>query len=254
MVERYDRMWSSEEGNCKPLQYSSLENAMNSMKSQKDRTLKMNSPVYFYRHYSFFSCFCYNFLQNGNPQNPYCNGVDGVMEAYYRSLKSVQLYGPTNFAPVINHVARYAASVKDGSQYFVLLIVTDGVISDMAQTKESIVNASKLPMSIIIVGVGPAEFDAMVELDGDDVRVSSRGKYAERDIVQFVPFRDYIDRSGNHILSMARLAKDVLAEIPEQFLSYMRARGIKPSPAPPPYTPSTHVLQTQILLCSKMLM
>lgn len=37
---------------------------------------------------------------------------------------------------------RYAASVKDGSQYFVLLIITDGVISDMAQTKESIVNVS----------------------------------------------------------------------------------------------------------------
>ncbi|XP_065410454.1 copine-8 isoform X3 [Chrysemys picta bellii] len=188
----------------------------------------------------------HEFALNGNPQNPYCNGIDGVMEAYYRSLKSVQLYGPTNFAPVINHVARYASSVKDGSQYFVLLIITDGVISDMAQTKESIVNASKLPMSIIIVGVGPAEFDAMEELDGDVVRVSSRGKYAERDIVQFVPFRDYIDRSGNHILSMARLAKDVLAEIPDQFLSYMRVRGIKPSPAPPPYTPPLHVLQTQI--------
>uniref|UniRef100_A0A8D2P2E5 Copine 8 n=1 Tax=Zosterops lateralis melanops TaxID=1220523 RepID=A0A8D2P2E5_ZOSLA len=188
----------------------------------------------------------HEFALNGNPQNPYCHGIDGVMEAYYRSLKSVQLYGPTNFAPVINHVARYAASVKDGSQYFVLLIVTDGVISDMAQTKESIVNASKLPMSIIIVGVGPAEFDAMEELDGDVVRISSRGRFAERDIVQFVPFRDYIDRSGNHVLSMARLAKDVLAEIPEQFLSYMRVRGIKPSPAPPPYTPPIHVLQTQI--------
>lgn len=45
-------------------------------------------------------------LQNGNPQNPYCAGIDGVMEAYYQSLKSVQLYGPTNFSPVINHVAR----------------------------------------------------------------------------------------------------------------------------------------------------
>uniref|UniRef100_A0A8C5S108 Copine 8 n=1 Tax=Laticauda laticaudata TaxID=8630 RepID=A0A8C5S108_LATLA len=188
----------------------------------------------------------HEFALNGNPQNPYCNGIDGVMEAYYMSLKSVQLYGPTNFAPVINHVARYAASIKDGSQYFVLLIVTDGVISDMAQTKESIVNAAKLPMSIIIVGVGPAEFDAMEELDGDEIRVSSRGVYAERDIVQFVPFRDYIDRTGNHILSMARLARDVLAEIPDQFLSYMRVRGIKPSPAPPPYTPPTHVVQTQI--------
>ncbi|XP_061523261.1 copine-8 isoform X1 [Phycodurus eques] len=188
----------------------------------------------------------HEFALNGNPQNPYCAGIDGVMEAYYQSLKSVQLYGPTNFSPVVNHVARYAASVKDGSQYFVLLIITDGVISDMAQTKESIVNASCLPMSIIIVGVGPAEFDAMIELDGDEVRISSRGRYAERDIVQFVPFRDYIDRTGNHILSMARLAKDVLAEIPDQFLSYMRTRGIKPAPAPPPYTPLGQPLQTQI--------
>ncbi|XP_019732672.1 copine-8 isoform X2 [Hippocampus comes] len=188
----------------------------------------------------------HEFALNGNPQNPYCAGIDGVMEAYYQSLKSVQLYGPTNFSPVVNHVARYAASVKDGSQYFVLLIITDGVISDMAQTKESIINASCLPMSIIIVGVGPAEFDAMIELDGDEVRISSRGRYAERDIVQFVPFRDYIDRTGNHILSMARLAKDVLAEIPDQFLSYMRTRGIKPAPAPPPYTPPGQPLQTQI--------
>uniref|UniRef100_A0A672L4M4 Copine 8 n=1 Tax=Sinocyclocheilus grahami TaxID=75366 RepID=A0A672L4M4_SINGR len=188
----------------------------------------------------------HEFALNGNPKNPYCNGIDGVMEAYYQSLKSVQLYGPTNFSPVINHVARYAASIKDESQYFILLIITDGVISDMAQTKESIVNAACLPMSIIIVGVGPAEFDAMIELDGDAVRISSRGRYAERDIVQFVPFRDYIDHTGNHILSMARLAKDVLAEIPDQFLSYMRTRGINPSPAPPLCTPPGHPLQTQI--------
>ncbi|XP_057263408.1 copine-5-like, partial [Pezoporus wallicus] len=80
-----------------------------------------------------------------------------------------------------------AAAVLDGSQYFVLLIITDGVISDMAQTKEAIVNAAALPMSIIIVGVGQAEFDAMVELDGDDIRVSSRGRVAERDIVQVPP-------------------------------------------------------------------
>jgi len=40
MVERSDRMWSTGEGNGKPLQYSCLENHMNSMKRQKDRTLK----------------------------------------------------------------------------------------------------------------------------------------------------------------------------------------------------------------------
>ena len=40
MVERFDRMWSTGEGNGKPLQYSCLENPMNSMKRQNDRTLK----------------------------------------------------------------------------------------------------------------------------------------------------------------------------------------------------------------------
>ena len=40
MVERYDRMWSTGEGNGKPLQFYCLENPMNSMKKQKDRTLK----------------------------------------------------------------------------------------------------------------------------------------------------------------------------------------------------------------------
>uniref|UniRef100_A0A8C7RKY3 Copine Vb n=1 Tax=Oncorhynchus mykiss TaxID=8022 RepID=A0A8C7RKY3_ONCMY len=188
----------------------------------------------------------HEFPLNGNIENPYCNGIDGILEAYHESLKTVQLYGPTNFAPVVNHVASYAAAVQDGSQYFVLLIITDGVISDMAQTKEAIVNGAKLPMSIIIVGVGQAEFDAMVELDGDDIRISSRGKLAERDIVQFVPFRDYMDRTGNHVLSMARLAKDVLAEIPDQLISYMKSRGVKPNPTPPPYTPPGHTHHTQI--------
>ena len=40
IVERADRMWSTGEGNGKPLQYSCLENPMNSIKRQKDKTLK----------------------------------------------------------------------------------------------------------------------------------------------------------------------------------------------------------------------
>ncbi|XP_075951532.1 copine-9-like isoform X1 [Anarhichas minor] len=173
----------------------------------------------------------HGFPLSGDAENPNCVGIEGVLEAYFQSLRTVQLYGPTNFAPVINKVANCAAEITDGSQYFVLLMITDGVISDMVQTKEAVVNASGLPLSIIIVGVGPAEFDAMEELDGDEVRVSSRGRLAERDIVQFVPFRDYIDRSGNQVLSMARLAKDVLAEIPDQLLSFMKSRGVEPRPA-----------------------
>ncbi|XP_039507756.1 copine-9 [Pimephales promelas] len=182
------------------------------------------------------------FPLNSDCENANCVGIEGVLEAYYDCLRKVQLYGPTNFAPVINQVAQCASEVTDGSQYFVLLIITDGVISDMVQTREAVVTAASLPMSIIIVGVGPAEFDAMEELDGDEVRVSSRGRVAERDIVQFVPFRDYVDRSGNQVLSMARLAKDVLAEIPDQLLSFMKSRGVEPRPAlSPSPTPQINV-------------
>ena len=44
MVESYDKTWSTGEGNVKLLQYSCLENTMNSMKRQKDRTLKEELP------------------------------------------------------------------------------------------------------------------------------------------------------------------------------------------------------------------
>ena len=44
MVESTDKMWSTGEGNSKPLQYSCLDNPMNSMKRQKDMTLKDELP------------------------------------------------------------------------------------------------------------------------------------------------------------------------------------------------------------------
>lgn len=71
-------------------------------------------------------------------------------------------------------------------------MLTDGVLSDMSNTRDAIVKASHLPMSIIIVGVGNADFTDMNELDGDNgVLRSPSGEQASRDIVQFVPFREY---------------------------------------------------------------
>lgn len=51
-----------------------------------------------------------------------------------------------------------------------LLLLTDGVISDMDETVAAIVEASYLPISLIIVGVGDADFDQMNFLDCDDGR------------------------------------------------------------------------------------
>ncbi len=156
----------------------------------------------------------------------------GVLSAYSSCIRRVQLYGPTNFAPTVNHVANIARQFRDGSQYFILLIITDGIITDMPQTKTAIVDASTLPLSIIIVGVGRADFDAMEELDGDTVRLTAPdGRMASRDIVQFVPFRNFLKSGQNSQLSRLHLAREVLAEVPDQFVSYMRVNKIVPKTA-----------------------
>uniref|UniRef100_A0A8C9VNK3 Copine-2 n=1 Tax=Scleropages formosus TaxID=113540 RepID=A0A8C9VNK3_SCLFO len=137
----------------------------------------------------------HEFAINFNPTNPFCSGVEGIAEAYSACLPHIRFYGPTNFSPIINHVARFASQAiqqETAAQYFILLIITDGVISDMDETRHAVVQAAKLPMSIIIVGVGNADFAAMEFLDGDNrVLRSHTGEEAIRDIVQFVPFRDY---------------------------------------------------------------
>ena len=57
--------------------------------------------------------------------------------------------------------------------YFVLLLLTDGVLSDMSYTIDAIVRASHYPLSIIIVGVGAANFTDMNTLDCDDGRYTT---------------------------------------------------------------------------------
>ncbi|KAG8228246.1 hypothetical protein J437_LFUL012219, partial [Ladona fulva] len=162
-----------------------------------------------------------------------------VLAAYHSCIRQVQLYGPTNFAPVINHVARFAAAYRDGRNYFILLIITDGIITDMPKTVQAVVAASSLPMSIIIVGVGAADFSAMEELDADSTPLrTASGAKAVRDIVQFVPLRNFLRPGIDPQGAKVRLAKEVLAEIPDQFLGYMQRNRITPHQVPPESQPS----------------
>lgn len=82
-------------------------------------------------------------------------------------------------------------------------------------------------MSIIIVGVGSADFAAMEELDGDTVPLQAQGVRATRDITQFVSFKDF-QSYDNPVLAKVNLAREVLAEIPGQLIGYMKSRNIIP--------------------------
>ena len=99
------------------------------------------------------------------------------------------------------------------------------MVTDLQETKDALVKASDLPLSILIVGVGGADFKEMEILDADkgERLESSTGRVASRDIVQFVPLKDV------HGVREVSVIQDLLAELPSQFLTYMRTRGILPS-------------------------
>lgn len=72
--------------------------------------------------------------------DPRCRGIDELVNAYLIAQSRVELSGPTDFAPTIRFAARRAAALpEDGSKYCVLLMITDGVITDLETTKEEII-------------------------------------------------------------------------------------------------------------------
>ncbi|XP_006341472.1 protein BONZAI 1-like isoform X1 [Solanum tuberosum] len=165
---------------------------------------------------------------NLNGSSTYCEveGIQGIMMAYISALHNVSLAGPTLFGPVITSAAHIASQSLTNSErkYFVLLIITDGVITDLQETKDALVQAADLPLSILIVGVGGADFKEMEILDADkgERLESTTGRVAVRDIVQFVPLRDV--QNGD-----VSVVQSLLAELPSQLLEYMRFRKIQPT-------------------------
>lgn len=159
-----------------------------------------------------------------------CHGVAGVLEAYRDALERATLSGPTVFSEIIR-AATAAANAEVAAKkqsYTVLLLLTDGVLEDdLEPTLEAIVQASAAPLSIIIVGVGRADFGDMDRLDSDDqLLVGPRsGRKAVRDAVQFVPFRQFKD-------DPPLLAREVLYELPRQFIEYSRLAKWHPQPPP----------------------
>jgi len=160
-------------------------------------------------------------------EDPNVKGIDEVLNTYKSALASNKLHfcGPTLFEHIIKAATNVAIRQTPEEQvYNLLLILTDGVISDMQKTKNAIVDASKIPLSVVIVGIGDADFKQMEILDADDTPLeSTAGIKMERDIVQFVPYSKFA-RSPPGALSEC-----VLAELPEQVVEYYTKIKILPN-------------------------
>ena len=162
-------------------------------------------------------CFNINFKEN-----PEIYLLDNVIEEYKNCFKNIQLAGPTLFCPMIRKVIKNIRGENNPLKYHILLLLTDGIIQDMKETIDSLVEGSFLPLSVIIIGIGNDHFQEMMVLDGDDVPlVSSNGTKRMRDLVQFVPFNKYK-------YNPEKLAEQVLEEVPRQITEYYTMNNIFP--------------------------
>ena len=167
------------------------------------------------------------FPLNGNPSDPEIKGIDGILEAYRDVLNNTELYQPTNFHFIIDKLNETAKKEIEEHKdiYNILMILTDGIIDDMDKTIDSLVEASFLPISVIIIGIGGADFSnfsQMDTLDADYVPLRDRnGRKSDRDLVQFVPFKKF-ENDGE------KLAEQVLEEIPRQIVEYYQHQNISP--------------------------
>ncbi len=65
-----------------------------------------------------------------------------MLDAYAYALTNVTLWGPTNFADIIKVTHSFAEKVSRGRGYYTLLILTDGVVTDLEETIDAIIAAS----------------------------------------------------------------------------------------------------------------
>merc|ERR1719362_2500521 len=143
---------------------------------------------------------------------PEVDGTDGILEAYRQTFQSgLTMSAPTDITEILSTAAACSrsrqeeAKTKGKQAYTILLILTDGVITDIPATSKTILSVSDAPMSVVIVGIGTANFSSMKFLD--DLGENRNGN----DIVQFVEFNAHKHNPNS-------LTAETLDEIPKQLL------------------------------------
>ena len=220
------------ESNGNPNYPNSLHFIHPNIPNQYERAITaFGNIIGYYDYDQLFPCFGFGGIINNVPmelfnlnfqQDPNIKYIDGIIEAYHNAINYVQLSSPTLFAPIIREVNRIIKEQGNKITYHILMILTNGVIDDLEQTVDELVEGSFYPLSVIIIGIGNGDFSNMVYLDADEnPLVNSRGVSAVRDLVQFVPFLKYESNPEN-------LAIEVLEEIPRQIIDYYDQNDIEP--------------------------
>lgn len=150
----------------------------------------------------------------------YCHGFEEVLSRYKELVPQLRLAGPTSFAPCIEMAMTIVE--QSGGQYHVLLIIADGQVTRSVDTEagqlspqeqrtiDAIVEASKYPLSIVLVGVGDGPWDMMREFD-DNIPARAFDNF------QFVNFTQIMSKNIDASRKQTEFALAALMEIPSQY-------------------------------------
>lgn len=116
----------------------------------------------------YYRCVGQCFALNGNYYHPLITGgVEEIVRLYKQALKDVEPHGPTKLSEVIGMAVQFAQAEYQSSNYYVLVLLTDGCFDDFALSVDKIIDASMLPLSIVMVGLGDGDFSQLQRLDQD---------------------------------------------------------------------------------------
>jgi len=149
-------------------------------------------------------------LNNGAP----CRSKEELLQAYADAAANVKLSGPTSFSPIIREAIDICRST---GRYHILLIIADGLMDDVDETIRAIVDASKHPLSIVMVGVGDGPWDTMETFDDDLPN--------EFDNFQFCNFTSLLESHRDPQQRAVQFALDALMELPDQY-KIIKERGL----------------------------
>ena len=163
-------------------------------------------------------CFNINFQIDPN-----INTIEKVIEEYHKCINKIEFSGPTNVFPILNRFVNKIKNDKIINNYNIFLLLTDGLIDDMNNAIDILIESSNYPISVIIVGIGDENFDQMEFFNQDSFPMISRKNIKRiRCSVKFLNFSKF---NNNENL----LCQSIMDFLYNDIIEYYNIKNISPS-------------------------
>jgi copine 1/2/3 len=167
---------------------------------------------------SFSSEVSHCFPLKTDDSNPMFDGIKDLIENYHTRTKQCQFSGPTCYEQILKISNEISQKIQG---YTILVIIAKGDVFDLEKSVHEIIESSRNPLSILIIGLGDETFDLSKILDSSKKPHLLNEKNGARDNVQFICLKDFIDETD-------LMSEKILKKIPKQVVDYFSLNEINP--------------------------